>query len=62
MNDILEKFKHHATKASYHYADDSGKEWKMADKERNKAKEIYNAYPELHTDMRLIMNDQLWRI
>lgn len=62
MQTILEQFEKHASSASFHYADDTCKEWDLADREKAAAMELYSQHPELRDEMRVIINKQLWRI
>jgi len=57
---VLEEFKKHASAASFHYADDSGKEWGSARKRKDQAMQLYRDNPELRADMREIGKKQLW--
>ena len=60
---MIEQFKKHARAASYHYADDTGKEWDLAKKEKNIALEIFDNNPDLQEELREIArNDELWSI
>ena len=56
----LEEFTKHSNSASYHYADDSGKEWNLADTAKRKALEIFDANPELHDEIRKVVS--LWSL
>ena len=49
-----------AGKASFHYADDSCKEWHLADDAKQAALKIFDAHPELHDKMRA--NTELWSL
>jgi len=60
MSDPLENYFSLARKASFHYADDSGKEWDLAGKAKRAALEIFDAHPELHKEMRAIQT--LWSL
>lgn len=59
---VLAEFKKHGNKASYHYADDSCKEWGLGDSERSKALKLFNDNPELQSEMRTIAKDFLWTL
>lgn len=59
---ILETFKEHGFAASYHFADDTGKEFDHGFSELNKAMEIYQHYPELQAAMRDVAKEFLWSI
>ena len=62
MNDILERFKKHARDASYHYADDSTKEWGLGDREKRQALELFDANPDLQPAMRDAAARELWSL
>lgn len=63
MNElILIKFKRHASSASFHYADDSCKEWGLAKQDKNDALKIFDENPELQNEMREIAKDELWSL
>ena len=51
---ILEEFKTYGMDASYHYADDSGQEWKFAYPLVDKCIKLVKEHPELHEEMREI--------
>lgn len=48
---ILEEFKKAGLDASYHYADDTGKEWHLAYPLVDKCMKLAKEYPELHEEM-----------
>ena len=52
--EILEEFKTYGMDASYHYADDSGKEWHLAYPLVDKCMKLVKEHPELHEEMREI--------
>lgn len=56
----IEEFKKYANAASFHYADDSCKEWDEASRCENKAMQIYYANPEHQKEMASIGKSQLW--
>ena len=49
--EILEEFKNCGLDASFHYADDSGLEWKFAYPLVDKCMKLAKEYPSLHTEM-----------
>ena len=51
---ILEEFKKAGLDASYHYADDSGQEWKFAYPLVDKCIKLVKEHPELHKEMKEI--------
>lgn len=59
---IIEQFEKHANAATYHFADDGGSEWKLADQNIMQAKQIYNTFTELQPQFDEIMVGQLWSI
>ena len=60
MTNPITKFRRLGEKASYHFADDSGKEWDLAYKAQREAIEVFDAHPESHETMREIARDFLW--
>lgn len=48
--------------ASFHFADDSTKEWELAYKAERKALEIFDNYPDLQEYFRKIALDFLWSL
>lgn len=63
MPDLFEKFQALGHKASYHYADDSTKEWVFGDKAKYEALELFdNATPSLQKQMRDIAKGFLWSL
>ena len=52
--EILENFKTCGMDASYHYADDSGKEWHLAYPLVDKCMKLVKEHPEFHEEMREI--------
>lgn len=56
----LARFKEHGDRASYHYADDSAKEWGLANVEKRKALAIFDANKDLQPQMREIARGFLW--
>lgn len=48
---ILEEFKKAGLDASFHYADDTGKEWHLAYPLVDKCMKLAKEHPELHTEM-----------
>ena len=62
MNEILIKFKRHSSRASYHYADDSCKEWNLAKQDKEAALKIFDENQNLQNEMREIAKDELWSL
>lgn len=60
MKDIVEQFKDHGMSASYHYADDSCREWGAGDREKSKAMKLFNDNPDLQDDMSKVAEKFLW--
>ena len=52
--ELLEEFEQAGRDASYHYADDSGAEWKFAYPLVDKCMKLAKEHPELHPQMREI--------
>lgn len=57
---ILSSFEQHGKSASYHYADDSGKEWHLGALERDKALDIWRKHKYLTEEMKVIGKGFLW--
>ena len=57
---ILSSFEQHGKHASYHYADDSGKEWHLGELERDKALAIWREHKYLTEEMKVIAKGFLW--
>ena len=57
---ILSSFEQHGKDASYHYADDSGKEWQLGTLERDKALDIWRSHKYLTEEMKVIGKGFLW--
>lgn len=62
MEEIFAEFKKLGNTASHHYADDSTKEWNLGDSAKREALKLFDAYPELHDQMRVIAKDFLWSL
>lgn len=62
MSTLLEDFEKLGKQASYHYADDSGKEWRDGDEFRAKAYALYQSYPDFQPQMREIAKKFLWKL
>lgn len=64
MNDKekLEAFDKHGRSASYHYADDTGKEWGTAKIEERKARNLFADNPDLQEDMKELATKFLWSL
>ncbi len=60
MNSILKSFKEAGIDASYHWADDTCKEWPQARAMQNKAMDIYWDHPRLQPEMREIAKGFIW--
>lgn len=52
MNPILEEFKKTGMDASYHFADDTGKEWGAGYQLKQVCYNLWHSHPELHDEMR----------
>ena len=57
---ILSSFEQRGKSASYHYADDSGKEWRLGALERDKALDIWRKHKYLTEEMKVIGKGFLW--
>lgn len=62
MDDTLIKFKRHASRASYHYADDSCKEWDLAKQDKDAALKLFDDNPDMQAEMRGLAKDELWSL
>ena len=58
--EVLKLFTKFGMDASYHFADDSCKEWYLGYSDQTEALNLYNTFPELHEEMRKIANKFLW--
>ena len=58
-NGIIEQFKTHAGAASFHYADDSTKEWGLAKKHVRECQRMLEDYPEYRDAFLTIAKKQL---
>ncbi len=59
-SEAIEQFKKHGNQASYHYADDSCREWGLADAEKRKALAVFDANPDEREQMRAVARGFLW--
>lgn len=59
---VIEEFRMLGLAASFHYADDTTKEWAMADAQKKKALKIFDDNPHLHEHMRVISAQFLWSL
>ena len=59
---IIDVFEYYGEKASYHFADDSCNEWGLADGAERTALRIFDAFPELHPEMRKVAKGFLWSL
>jgi hypothetical protein len=60
--EILQEFKEYGDNASFHFADDSGREWQLAYADERKAREMLTLYPDLHEDFVKIAKGFLWSL
>jgi hypothetical protein len=60
MNETLEQFKSLGMSASFHYADDSCREWGQAKIEELEAMQLYFRNPDLRPQMKEISKGFLW--
>lgn len=58
--EILDAFKEAGMQASYHYADDSGKEWRLGFLYSGQAQLLAKEHPHLIPQMREIAKKFLW--
>ena len=62
MTTLLAEFENLGMSASFHYADDSGKEWGLAKKDQDQAIILYHDHPELQVEMMKISKGFLWSL
>jgi hypothetical protein len=62
MNDILNTFNDKGRQASFHYADDSGKEWGHAKRLETDCRRLFAEHPELQDEMTKIAKGFLWTL
>ena len=62
MNEVLQQFKDRGISASHHYADDTCKEWGLADREKAKALKLFDDNPSMQRYMRDIAKGFLWSL
>lgn len=60
--EILEQFRMLGLSASHHYADDTTREWAMADTQKKQALKLFDDNPHLHEPMRVIAAQFLWSL
>ena len=61
MNTI-EQFRELGNTASFHYADDSGKEHQLGAEAERQALELFDNYPDQQDEMREVANGFLWSL
>ena len=59
---VLTEFESLGKSASYHYADDSGKEWGAAKRSERAAMILFHDHPELQEEMKEIARGFLWSL
>ena len=59
---LLGWFDRCARSASFHYADDSTSEWKLADQQKADALSVFDANPHLQERMRILAIGNLWSL
>jgi hypothetical protein len=60
--DLLEKFREDGMQASFHYADDSCKEWGNANRLERECLKVFDNNPELQDEMRVIAESFIWKL
>ena len=58
--EVVSKFRELANTASYHFADDSGREWQSGYAAQRQAEELFAQYPEFQEDLRQAAKSYLW--
>jgi len=61
-NDFVEEFNLHGKVASYHYSDDTGKEWVLGDRHKTLALIVVDSHPDLQPEMREAAKGFLWSL
>jgi hypothetical protein len=61
-NQTMNEFYELGMRASYHFADDSGKEWPQAQMAQNQALKLYKENPHLQERMQLLAKGFLWNL
>ena len=59
---LIELFDELGSKASYHFADDSGREWEQGTTLKRYALKLFDACPELQSEMREKAKEFLWSL
>lgn len=63
MEPVMQQFIEAGRQASYHYADDSGNEWKLGHKHKEEALRLFDDNPLLQADMRRVARQEfLWSL
>lgn len=62
MITLTERFKELGEKASYHYADDTCKEWGLGDKAKAQALFIFDSNPKMQPELRKVATGFLWTL
>ena len=62
MSQLLDNFKKAGMSASYHYADNTGKEWGAAHKLERECLNMFDANPDSQDEMREIAKGFLWSL
>lgn len=62
MQDVLQQFKDLGQSASFHFADDSGKEWDLAWRDQRAAELLFQQHPDLQAEMVAIAKGFLWTL
>lgn len=62
MQDVLQQFEDLGNTASFHFADDSGREWDAAWKAKRAAELLFQQHPDLQDEMITIAKRFLWTL
>ena len=62
MNKVVKLFKTWGNESSFYYADDSTKEWSIANCLKSCALELFDAFPEYQQEMRKEAKQFLWSL
>lgn len=62
MQTILDEFDTLGRSASFHFADDTGREWHQGNMDKASAMALYRAHPEGREQMKVIAKEFLWSL
>ena len=62
MNTVLDQFQELGLSASFHFADDSGRAWDSAQRDKRAAEALFIQHPELRDEMIAMARKFLWTL